>query len=344
MVFWQKKDRCFFIAEIGVNHNGDLDLAKKLIDVGAKAGADAVKFQTFNSSKLVTSNSRKAEYQERNEPGTGETQLEMLKRLELSESDLIACKEYCEDVGIAFLSTPFDEDSALLLQQIGVDGFKVSSGDLTNLPFLSFLASQKRPIILSTGMGTLIEVAEAVNVIEKGGDPPLALLHCVSNYPADPADCNLAAIETLSKAFNRRVGWSDHTLGDAVSIAAVARGASIIEKHFTLDKSMKGPDHAASLSPGELTNLIEKIRAVESAIGDGVKTPRPSELDTMSVARRSLVTCCAIEPGQKITAAMIACKRPGTGIAPKFLDLMVGRTVAKALPKDHVLAWEDLAQ
>lgn len=342
MTIWQNSNGCFFIAEIGVNHNGDLDLAKELIEIGAKAGADAVKFQTFSAEKLVTASSRKAVYQQQNEPGKKETQFEMLKRLELTEDELRACKAHCDDVGILFLSTPFDRESARLLKDVGVSGFKISSGDLTNLPFLQFLAMQALPLILSTGMGNLIEVAEAVETIEQAGSPPLALLHCVSNYPAQPEDCNLAAIETLARAFGVSVGWSDHTLGDAICIAAVARGATIIEKHYTLDKTLSGPDHAASISPQELGEIISKIRAVESAIGDGVKRPRQSELDTISVARRSLVTTRDIKRGETFQAHMIACKRPGSGIAPKNLDLVIGRVAESDISADHVLSWEDL--
>ena len=342
MTIWQKNDGCFFIAEIGVNHNGSLDLAKKLIEAGAKAGADAVKFQTFSAEKLVTATSRKAAYQEKNEPDKDETQFEMLKRLELTEEELRACKAHCDQEGILFLSTPFDEESALLLKQVGVNGFKISSGDLTNLPFLKFLAKQGLPLILSTGMGNLIEVAEAVEAIEQAGAPHLALLHCVSNYPAMPEDCNLSAIDTMARSFGVTVGWSDHTLGDAVSIAAVARGAEIIEKHYTLDKTLPGPDHAASLSPIELSEMISKIRAVESALGDGIKRPRPSEMDTISVARRSLVATGDINPGEKIEADMLACKRPGTGIAPKYIDHVIGRVADRAINADQVLIWEDL--
>lgn len=342
MTIWQKSEGCFFIAEIGVNHNGDLDLAMELIEIGARAGADAVKFQTFSAEKLVTTASRKAAYQEQNEPDKDETQFEMLKRLELSDADLRACKAHCEKEGILFLSTPFDQDSAILLTDVGVNGFKISSGDLTNLPFLKFLAMQGLPLILSTGMGSLVEVAEAVETIERAGAPPLALLHCVSNYPAKAEDCNLAAIDTLAQAFGVTVGWSDHTLGDAISIAAVARGATIIEKHYTIDKTLPGPDHAASLSPQELTEMITKIRAVESAIGDGVKRPRASEMDTISVARRSLVTSCNIKRGETIQAHMLACKRPGSGIEPKHLERVVGRVANIELSADHVLSWEDL--
>lgn len=340
MAFWTS-DRCYFIAEIGVNHNGDVALAHKLIDVAAGAGADAVKFQTFQPKALATKHADKAAYQETNAPDLGTSQLDMLRGLCLTAEELVACRDHCQRAGIQFLSTPFDEGSADLLTEIGVQGFKVSSGDLTTLPFLAYLAQKGLPMIVSTGMGSLLEVAEAVDCIQATGGPDLALLHCVSNYPAAPETCNLRAMDTLRTAFNVPVGWSDHTLGDAITLAAVARGAEIIEKHFTLDTALPGPDHKASLTPDELSSLISKVRAVEVALGDGVKTPKPEERDTAAKARRSIVATADVPKGSLITAEMVGCKRPGTGIAPKHLELVIGRRAARDLSEDDVLAWTD---
>lgn len=335
------KGRCFVIAEIGVNHNGELDLAKKLIDVAAEAGADAVKFQTFNAEQLATRSVAKAEYQKNNDGAEG-SQLEMLKKLELSTPDLAACKAHCESAGIRFLSTPFSEDAADLLQDLGVDGFKVSSGDLTHLPFLKHMAAKKLPMIISTGMGTMGEIEDAVKAIEEAGDPPLGILHCVSNYPAAPGEANLSAMDTIAKAFGRATGWSDHTEGDAISIAAIARGARILEKHYTLDRSLPGPDHAASLEPGELQQLIASLRSVEAAIGDGVKRPQPSELNTAKVARRSIVSAKDIKAGEALDMTSLTFKRPGTGLPPKMIELLTGRVAARDIPADTVISLEDV--
>jgi N-acetylneuraminate synthase len=332
---------CYFIAEIGVNHNGDVDLARRLIDVAADAGADAVKFQTFHAEQIATRTVRKANYQVVNDGGA-DTQLQMLKRLELLGDRLVACRDHCVARGIRFLSTPFGEEAADLLESMGVDGYKVSSGDLTHLPFLRHLAAKGLPIIISTGMADLSEVEDAVNAIEEAGNPALAILHCVSNYPANVAESNLRAMDTLAQAFGRAVGWSDHTEGDEISLAAVARGARIIEKHFTLDRSLPGPDHAASLEPGELAQMIARIRRVESALGDGRKRPQPSERDTAAVARRSIVSAHDIREGQAISMADVTFKRPGTGLPTRLLPLVLGRVAARDIPADTVIAIEDL--
>ena len=333
--------RCFVIGEIGVNHNGSLELAKQLIDVAAEAGADAVKFQTFTAESLVTRTARKADYQARNH-AVDESQFSMLKKLELSESDLRACKAYCDARDIVFLSTPFDEAAADLLVDVGVQGFKVSSGDLTNLPLLEHMAAHGLPMIISTGMATMGEIEDAVRAIEGAGDPPLAILHCVSDYPAKASEANLAAMDTIRAAFGRVVGWSDHTLGDAISVASVARGARLIEKHFTLDTAMEGPDHKASLDPAEFAELVAKIRLVEAAIGDGVKRPQPSEIPTAEVARRSVVAATDIAAGETITDEHLIMKRPGTGLMPKYARLVVGRRAARDIPADTLIALTDL--
>lgn len=329
------------IGEIGVNHNGDLALAKAMIDVAVKAGADAVKFQTFAAERLVTRTARKADYQSRNHQ-VDESQFDMLKKLELSEDDLRACKTYCDEHGIVFLSTPFDEQAADLLQSVGIQGFKISSGDLTNLPLLRHIAAKGLPMIISTGMATMGEIEDAVIAIRDAGDPSLAILHCVSDYPAKASEANLAAMDTIGQAFNKVVGWSDHTLGDAISVAAVARGARIIEKHFTLDVAMEGPDHKASLNPDEFTELLTKIRLVEQAIGDGVKRPQPSEIPTAEVARRSIVAARDIDAGVVITDEDLIMKRPGTGLAPKYTGWVVGRTAARNIAADTLIDLSDL--
>ncbi len=267
---------CFVIAEAGVNHNGEPKLAHALIDAAAAAGADAVKFQTFKADRLALASAPKAAYQKRNQPGE-ESQLAMLRRLELEDGVVGELVAHCREKGILFLSSPFDEESADFLDALGMAAFKVPSGELTNAPFLRHLAGKGKPLIVSTGMADMAEVEAAVAAIRASGAPPLALLHCVSAYPADPADCNLRAMGALERAFRVPVGWSDHTTGIDVAIAAVALGAAIIEKHFTTDRALPGPDHAASLEPGELAALMTAVRRVESALGAGVKRPSASE-------------------------------------------------------------------
>jgi len=339
--FQPEEQSCFIIGEIGVNHNGKCDIAFKMIDLAVKSGADAVKFQTFSAERLVTRTARKADYQSRNHQ-VDESQFDMLKKLELSEADLRACKDYCDKVGMIFLSTPFDEDSADLLERVGVKGFKLSSGDLTNLPLLRHIAAKGKPMIISTGMANMGEIEDAVIAISDSGDPDLAILHCVSDYPAKASEANLAAMDTISKAFGKVTGWSDHTLGDSITIAAVARGARLIEKHFTLDVEMEGPDHKASLPPEEFIELVAKIRLVEEAIGDGVKRPQPSEISTAAVARRSIVAARDIKSGDLITGADLIMKRPGTGLPPKYVTWVAGRKAARDIVADSLIDLSDL--
>jgi N,N'-diacetyllegionaminate synthase len=336
-------DAVLFIAEAGVNHNGDVNTAIRLCDVAREAGADAVKFQTFKAASLATAGAEKAAYQDRNAPSEGESQRDMLEKLELTEAEFRAVRDHCATIGIEFISTPFDEDSADFLDALGVDRFKVSSGDLTHLDFLRRLAGYGKPVIISTGMATLAEVEDAVRAIEEAGDPPLSILHCVSNYPARPDQANLRAMATLAAAFGRPVGWSDHTEGGVITLASVAAGARIIEKHFTLDRSMPGPDHAASLEPDELAALIAGVRAVEAAMGDGVKRPTPDEQDTARVARRSLVAARDIPAGTRLGEADIAARRPGHGLPPKRRPEVVGRTAARDIAEGELLSWEVLA-
>lgn len=342
MTAWFQTPHCYFIAEIGVNHDGDVNVAKEMIDVAASAGADAVKFQTFAAERLVTTDAKKASYQDANDPRAGETQFQMLKRLELSKSDLIACRDHCATRDIEFLSTPFDEESADLLEAVGVRGFKVSSGDLTHIPLLQHLAQKGLPIILSTGMGDAEEVRDAVSAIQTISKNDLALLHCVSNYPAAPSECNLRAMDTLADEFGIPIGWSDHTLGSAVTLAAVARGARLIEKHFTLDTSRPGPDHKASLMPDELHQLIKDIRTVEAALGDGIKRPQPSELDTARVARRSIIAARPITAGTVIDATMLTMKRPGTGLKPKEIGKLLGKTAQCDIKENTLISLDDV--
>jgi len=331
----------FVIAEAGVNHNGDLDLARRLIDVAADAGADAVKFQTFRTEALVSGAAPKARYQMET-TGADESQQAMLARLELSPAAHAALRDHARARGIVFFSTPFDEDSADLLDRLGVPLLKVPSGEVTNLPLLRHLAAKRRPLLMSTGMCTLTEVETAVATVHEAGDPPLALLHCVSAYPAPVEDTNLRAMDALRARFGCPVGLSDHSLGIAVALAAVARGAAILEKHVTLDKNLPGPDHRASLEPAELTALVRGVRAIEAALGDGVKRPMPSEIDTRAVARRSLVAARALPAGHRLSRADVAIKRPGTGIPPAELERVLGRRLTRALAADELLDWTAL--
>lgn len=333
----------FIVAEAGVNHNGDPALARRLVDAAVEAGADAVKFQTFRTEALVSRSAPKAAYQ-RETTGAGESQGDLLARLELTPDQQAELEEYCAKRGILFFSSPFDEGSADALEALGVRLFKLPSGEITNLPFLRHVAAKGRPIILSTGMSTLTEVEAAVAAVRAAGDPPLALLHCVSAYPAPASEMNLRAMDTLRARFGCPVGLSDHTLGLEVAVAAVARGAAIVEKHLTLDKRMPGPDHRASLDPGELAALVRAIRLIESALGDGEKRLMPSEADTRRVARKSLVAARPIRAGERLSADALAVKRPGTGISPADLPRVLGRTVRRALAADEVLEWTMLGE
>ncbi len=332
---------CFVIAEAGVNHNGDPALARRLVDAAADAGADAVKFQTFRAEGLASPSAPKAEYQTR-ATGASESQLDMLRRLELSREAHAGLMARCRDRGVVFLSTPFEEESADFLESLGVAAFKVPSGEVTNLPFLAHVARKGRPVILSTGMSTLEEVGAAVRCLRESGDPPLVLLHCVSRYPADPRDANLRAMATMSEAFEVPVGYSDHTAGLEVAFAAAALGAAVLEKHFTLDRALPGPDHAASLEPGELASLVRGIRLVESALGHGRKEPVLAEAETAAVARKSLVAVRDLPVGAILTRDALAVLRPGTGLAPARLEELLGRKLRREVREGVPLREEDL--
>jgi N,N'-diacetyllegionaminate synthase len=331
----------FIIAEAGVNHNGDLQVAQELVDAAAEAGADAVKFQTFRAQELVSASSPKAQYQV-STTGADELQIEMIKRLELSPSDHVALIERCHARGILFLSTPFDVASADLLETLGMPAYKIPSGEITNWPFLEHIASKKKPVILSTGMSDLTEVEEAVRVLRAAECSDLVILHCTSSYPAPAASVNLRAMQTLADAFHTPIGLSDHTMGIEVALAATALGACVLEKHFTLDRSLPGPDHRASLEPEELHSLVRGVRTVESALGDGRKHPMPSEEDVRNVARRSIVTLRTIPRGTLIAKDMLAFKRPGTGIPPSRLSTVIGQRAARTIAADTLIQLEDL--
>jgi len=341
---------CYVIAEAGVNHNGSETLALDLVDAAAAAGADAVKFQTFRAEKLVKAGAAKAEYQAR-QTGSGD-QLSMLRALELSEDAHRAILQRCAEQGIEFLSTPFDEESAVFLMGLGMARIKVPSGELTNRPFIEYLAGFDLPLIVSTGMATLEEVREAVDWVAsaraaRGFVAPLAerliLLHCTSNYPTAAEDVNLRAMAALAQFSGLPVGYSDHTPGIAVTTAAVALGAVVVEKHFTLDRNLPGPDHQASLEPDELAAMVSAVRIVEAALGDGVKVPRPKELAVRDVARRSIILARDLAAGQVLQLGDVSLLRPGTGIPPKYLGEVVGRSLRRDLTAGTLLVWADLA-
>lgn len=332
---------CFIIAEAGVNHNGDVNLAKKLIDVAKEAGADAVKFQTFKAEEVVTKTAEKAAYQ-KIATGTEESQFDMIKKLELSPEGFRELSGYAKEKGILFLSTPAAKESVDFLDEIGVPAFKVGSGDVTNLPLLRYISQKQKPVILSTGMSTLDEIEEALKIIQHEGVEEIILLHCVSSYPVKVEDTNLRAMETLRDAFKLPIGLSDHSMGITIPIAAVALGACVIEKHFTLDKSLPGPDHRASLEPDELKHMIRAIRDVEKAMGSGIKIPTAKEEENKKVVRRSLVARVDIPKGAIITEEMLDFKRPGLGIEAKHIERVVGAKAKAGFRKDAIITWNKI--
>ncbi len=325
----------FIIAEAGVNHNGNLKLAKKLIDVAAQAGADAIKFQTFDPKTLVTRATAKAEYQTKNIGK--ESQYDMLKRLMLPREWHKELKEYVEKLGLIFISTPFSLDDAIFLKKLGVNAIKIGSSDTANLPYLAEIAKWNIPLILSTGMSDLEEIKESVQTIQKSKNNKLILLHCISNYPTKYEEVNLKAINTLQKEFGLITGLSEHTTGIEVPIASVALGAKVIEKHFTLDKNLPGPDHPISIEPNELKQMIVSIRNVEKATGNGIKAPRSSEFKIAKVARKSIVAVKNIKTGQIITADYIGIKRPGNGLSPKYYFDVIGAKALKNIKTDTLI-------
>ncbi|MEA3495095.1 MAG: N-acetylneuraminate synthase, partial [Bacteroidota bacterium] len=318
-------EKTFIIAEAGVNHNGSIETAKKLIDVAVDAGADAVKFQTFIAKDLVSKSSPKAEYQKKT-TNKKESQFEMIKKLEISFEDHLELKSYCEKKRIKFLSSAFDLDSIDLLEKIGMDIYKIPSGEITNLPYLRKIGKLNKKVILSTGMASLEEIDNALKVITKSGtkDKDITVLHCNSEYPTPMTDVNLKAMLHIKNEFDIKIGYSDHTLGIEVPVAAVVLGAKVIEKHFTLDKTMDGPDHKASLEPDELKAMVDAIRNIEKAMGEGIKKPSPSELKNKDIARKSIVAKIKIKKGDIFTEENLAVKRPGTGINPMEWDNVIG--------------------
>lgn len=333
---------CFVIAEAGVNHNGSLSLAMKLVDAASDAGADAVKFQTFRAENLVTREAPMAEYQAAN-TGLSESQFDMLKKLELSRESHQELISYCESRNIEFLSTPFSEESALFLSELKLPLMKIPSGEITNIPYLRYLAKLGVPLVLSTGMSNIKEVERAVQIFREADCQDFCILHCTSNYPAAFESVNLKAMDTMREAFDCPVGYSDHTLGIEISVAAAAMGASMIEKHFTLDRRLEGPDHKASLEPHELKSMVGAIRNVEKAIGDGVKRPVQEEASTAAVARKSIVADRDIAKDAVIAPLDLKMLRPGTGLSSERLPDVVGRRAVRLIRVGELVTMEMLA-
>src|SRR5579871_397758 len=331
-------NKVIIIAEAGVNHNGSIKLAKKLIDEAASAGVDILKFQTFKAEKIASKYSQKASYQIAN-TGNDESQYEMLKRLELNYEDHIELIKYCTSKNIEFLSTPFDLESIDLLKELGIKKGKIPSGEITNLPYLRKMAATFDELILSTGMSTLEEIKDAIGVLVSAGmaKANITVLHCNTEYPTPFEDVNLLAMQTIGKSFDVRTGYSDHTPGIEVPIAAVALGAVLIEKHFTLDRNMEGPDHKASLEPGELKKMVESIRHIEKALGSSIKSPSPSEIKNKIVARKSLVAAAEIKSGEVFTEKNLTVKRPGNGISPMEWDNVIGKKAKHHFKEDELI-------
>ncbi len=333
------RPRTLIIAEAGVNHNGDIAMAKRLIEVAAEAGVDMVKFQTFSADRLATSSASKAEYQTKT-TGELESQYAMLRRLELNSEMHQILIGHCRQHGIRFFSTGFDVESLDFLVGLGLELIKIPSGEITNLPYLRRVATHAKPVILSTGMASLGDIESALVVLEAGGicRDRITVLHCNTEYPTPMTDVNLRAMRNIGQAFDVAVGYSDHTAGIEVAIAAVALGATVIEKHFTLDRSLPGPDHAASLEPTELKAMVAAIRNIELALGDGIKRASPSEARNMPIARKSLVASRPIHAGEAFTAENITAKRPGTGISPMRWDEVIGRSATRDYAPDELIS------
>lgn len=331
-------ERIFIIAEAGVNHNGSLELAKKLIDIASEAGADAVKFQSFKTELLVTRDARKADYQMKN-TDNGQNQFEMLKKLELNEAAHSELISHAAGKGIIFMSTPFDHESIDLLNRLGLQIFKIGSGDLTNVPYLRKIGELKKKVILSTGMATIDEVGQALDVLVRAGTPKsnITLLQATTDYPTKFDDVNLLAMKAMAETYGAKVGYSDHTEGIEVAIAAAALGARVIEKHFTIDRNMEGPDHKASLEPEELKAMVRAVRNIEKALGDGEKKPSENEKKNMAAARKSIVAGDDIKEGEVFTVLNLAVKRPGTGLSPLQWDKMIGKRAGRDYKKDEFI-------
>lgn len=331
----------YIIAEAGVNHNGSIKLAKKLVDMAKQCGADAVKFQTFKAEESTGIRADKAEYQKKNNVGK-ESQFDMIKKLELPFEDFIVLKQYCEEMKIDFLSTPDGEQSLKCLIDLNVSKIKIGSTEVTNYPFLKQIAQSKKKVILSTGMSTLGEVEKAVDILLENGAKDVELMHCTTDYPTSVEDVNLKAMLTLKNAFHLQVGYSDHTLGFEAAVAAVTMGAVTIEKHITLDREMKGPDHKASMSPAEFTEYVEHIRNTEKLLGNGRKKPTAKERTIMQQVRRSILATRDLKAGTILTEKDICIKRPGTGIAPEFMSFLPGRELKRDIEKEEPITWQDV--
>lgn len=334
------------IAEAGVNHNGSIDLAHKLIDAAVASGADYIKFQTFKTELNISQIANKAKYQIENTKSETESQFDMVKKLELSFDNFLKLKIYCDRMNIGFLSTGFDNPSIDFLNDIGQDFFKIPSGEITNKPFLKHIAKKGKPIVMSTGMANLGEIEDALAVLLDQGieRDKITVLHCNTEYPTPMEDVNLLAMHTITEAFKVRVGYSDHTKGIEVPIAAVALGAAVIEKHFTLDRNMEGPDHKASLEPNELKAMVNAIRNIEKAIsGNGIKETSKSEIKNKSIARKSIHLAKALKAGDFIMEGDIIMKRPGDGISPMLIDRIIGREIIRDLDEDHKIEWRDFS-
>lgn len=327
--------KTYIIAEAGVNHNGRLDLAIRLCDVAKEAGVDCVKFQTWKTEKICTVSAAMAKYQKENVRVKHESQFDMLKRLELSYDDFERIKQYCEKIGVDFLSTPDEAESLdFLMNRLQLPLVKIGSGEVTNIPYLRKIASYGKPVILSTGMSTLAQVATAYDTLMTAGAPSVSLLHCTTNYPCPMDEVNLQAMQTLKEAFKCQVGYSDHTMGIEVPIAAVAMGAEIVEKHFTLDRTMDGPDHKASLEPQELKAMVNAIRNIEMALGDGIKRPNKSEAECAKVVQKSILASHPIKKGETLTENNLTVKRIGQGISSVHWDMVVGGIAIKDYDTD----------
>lgn len=325
----------YIIAEAGVNHNGDINLAYKLCDAAKEAGVDAVKFQTWKTEKIVTKKALLAEYQEANIANKKASQYEMLKQLELSYDEFRKLKEHCDNIGIQFLSTPDTEEDTDFLLEIGMPLLKIGSGDVTNIPFLRIVGRKQKKVVLSTGMSTLADVEKAYNALIESGAPEVALLHCTTNYPCPYEEVNLNAMRTLKEAFKCQVGYSDHTMGIEVPVAAVAMGAEIIEKHFTLDKNMEGPDHKASLEPQELKQMVTSIRNIEMALGDGIKRPNASEQKNAEVVLKRIIASKPIKKGEILSENNLSLLRSSEGLPAKYWDLVIGKAAKKDYETDQ---------
>lgn len=333
--------RAYLIAEIGVNHNGDMQLAKKMIDAAKSSGADAVKFQTFTASKLVSEGTPKVEYQ-KNTTSPSESHYEMIRRLELSLDSHLELKDYCDQVGIDFLSTPYDVESAKFLDKLGVKFFKTASADLVDFQLHQFIASTGKPAIIATGMATLDEVERVVRLYIEAGNSNVILLHCVSNYPCSDSSINLLAIKAIADAFSLPVGFSDHSVGNVAAVLSIALGAKVIEKHFTLDKNLPGPDHLASSTPDEFYELATSVRRAEKILGKSQKSCQEEEKQMARVSRKSIILGQAMRAGDVLSEGNLVLKRPGTGIDPFKLPQIYGKKIRIDCGAGHLLSWSDI--